>query len=232
MSDSVTPWTAARQASLSFTISQSLLKFTPIESVVLSNHLILCRSIPLLPSILPSIRVLATVNNVTVNLGTQITLSVSFGYLSRRGIAGSTDSSYFLIFWENYTVFLNGCTTLQSQPQCTGVRFYPRSHWSLPSGVLAWRIPGTGEPGGLPSMGSHRVGHDWSDLAAAARQDECIKPFLCFHIPYTSLTLYFPFCWPESHPLFRLSFLTQGNDISSYTLSSWSYHSYWGNICF
>jgi len=36
------------------------------------------------------------------------------------------------------------------------------------SSVLAWRIPGTGEPGGLPSMGSHTVGHDWSDLAAAA----------------------------------------------------------------
>ena len=36
------------------------------------------------------------------------------------------------------------------------------------STVLAWRIPGTGEPGGLPSMRSHRVGHDWSDLAAAA----------------------------------------------------------------
>ena len=36
------------------------------------------------------------------------------------------------------------------------------------SSVLAWRIPGTGEPGGLPSMGSHRVGHDRSDLAAAA----------------------------------------------------------------
>ena len=36
------------------------------------------------------------------------------------------------------------------------------------SSTLAWRIPGTGEPGGLPSMGSHRVGHDWSDLAAAA----------------------------------------------------------------
>ena len=36
------------------------------------------------------------------------------------------------------------------------------------SSVLAWRIPGTGEPGGLPSMGSHRVGHDWSDLAAVA----------------------------------------------------------------
>ena len=36
------------------------------------------------------------------------------------------------------------------------------------SSVLAWRIPGMGEPGGLPSMGSHRVGHDGSDLAAAA----------------------------------------------------------------
>ena len=35
------------------------------------------------------------------------------------------------------------------------------------SSVLAWRIPRTGEPGGLPSMGSHRVGHDWSDLALA-----------------------------------------------------------------
>ena len=35
------------------------------------------------------------------------------------------------------------------------------------SSVHAWRIPGTGEPGGLPSMGLHRVGHDWNDLAAA-----------------------------------------------------------------
>ena len=40
------------------------------------------------------------------------------------------------------------------------------------SSVLAWRIPGMGEPGGLPSMGSHRVGHKWSDLAAAAAVTE------------------------------------------------------------
>ena len=38
------------------------------------------------------------------------------------------------------------------------------------SSVLAWRIPGTGELGGLPSMGSHRIGHDYSDLAAAAAE--------------------------------------------------------------
>ena len=40
------------------------------------------------------------------------------------------------------------------------------------SSVLAWKIPGMREPGGLPSMGSHRVGHDWCDLAAAA---VCLK---------------------------------------------------------
>ena len=38
------------------------------------------------------------------------------------------------------------------------------------SSILAWRIPGIGEPGRLPSMGSHRVGPDWSDLTAAAIQ--------------------------------------------------------------
>jgi len=41
---------------------------------------------------------------------------------------------------------------------------------AIHSSVLAWKIPGTGEPGGLPSMGSHRVGHDWSDLAAASSE--------------------------------------------------------------
>ena len=50
-----TPWTAACQASLSFTISQSLLRFMSIESVMLSSHLILCYLLLLLPSIFPSI---------------------------------------------------------------------------------------------------------------------------------------------------------------------------------
>ena len=53
----VTPWTAACQASLSFIISQSLLTLMSIESVMLSNHLILCRPLLLLPSIFPSIRI-------------------------------------------------------------------------------------------------------------------------------------------------------------------------------
>ena len=53
----MTPWTAAHQASLYITNSQSLLKFMSIESMMSSNHLILCHPLLLLPSILPSIRV-------------------------------------------------------------------------------------------------------------------------------------------------------------------------------
>ena len=53
----MTPWTAAHQASLSFTISQSLLKLMSIESVIPSSHLILCHPVLLLPSIFPSNRV-------------------------------------------------------------------------------------------------------------------------------------------------------------------------------
>ena len=54
------------------------------------------------------------------------------------------------------------------------------------SSVLAWRIPGTGEPGGLQSMGSHRVGHDWSDLAAAAAGFSLEKASpLAWKIPWT-----------------------------------------------
>ena len=57
------------------------------------------------------------------------------------------------------------------------------------SSVLAWRIPGTGEPGGLLSMGSHRVGHDWSDLAAAAAAAWVyfqIRPCIAKHLSFLS----------------------------------------------
>ena len=57
-----TPWTVAHQASLSFTISQSLLKLMSIEWVMTSNHLILCHPLLLLPSIFPSNRVFSTLS--------------------------------------------------------------------------------------------------------------------------------------------------------------------------
>ena len=61
------------------------------------------------------------------------------------------------------------------------------------SSVLAWRIPGTGEPGVLPSMGSHRVGHDWSDLAAAAKCKHFFYQFL-FYLPvFQKKVLMMPF---------------------------------------
>ena len=86
--------------------------------------------------------------------------------------------------------------------------------------VLAWRIPGTVEPSGLPSLGSHRVGHDWSDLAAAAAAvlDPVVQPiviylfFLLSHIfasstPLTSnyLSLLFGTWRPRRWKLFLQS---------------------------
>ena len=61
----------------------------------------------------------------------------------------------------------------KSRTQLSGFTFTFHFHalekeMATHSSVLAWRIPGTGEPGRLPSMGSHRVKHDWSNLAAAA----------------------------------------------------------------
>ena len=53
--------------------------------------------------------------------------------------------------------------------------------------VLAWRIPGLGEPGGLPSMGSHRVGYDWSDLVAAAAEFYVMQLYVIYSLKLTWL---------------------------------------------
>ena len=65
------------------------------------------------------------------------------------------------------------------------------------SSVLTWRIPGTGEPVGLPSMGSHRVGHDWSNLAAAAaaclhelKEKFCSSSTALSFYPWKCISLY------------------------------------------
>ena len=66
----VTPWTAAPQASLSITNSQSLLKLMSIKSVMPSNHFILCHPLLLLPSIFPSIRVFSNDHDINGSLVT------------------------------------------------------------------------------------------------------------------------------------------------------------------
>ena len=72
----VTPWTAARQVSLSITNSQSLLKLMFIELVMPSNHLILCHPLLPLPSIFPSIRVFSKHNTILFTIGTVCTIDL------------------------------------------------------------------------------------------------------------------------------------------------------------
>ena len=80
------PWTAAHQGSLSFTISLNLFKLISIESVMLSNHLILCHPLLLLPSIFPSIRVFS--NESSLRIRWPKYWSFSFGISSSNEYSG------------------------------------------------------------------------------------------------------------------------------------------------
>ena len=91
-----TPWTSAQQASLSFTIFQSLLKFMSIELVMLSNHLILCHPLLLLPSVFPSIRVFS--NELVLHIGWPEYWSFSFGISPSNEYSGLIS---FRIEWFN-----------------------------------------------------------------------------------------------------------------------------------
>jgi len=94
------PWTAACQASLSFTISQSLLNLGSIESVMPSNHLIFCHPFILLPSIFPSIRVLS--NDLTLHIRWPKYWSFSFSISPSNEYSGlisfRIDWLYLLLF--------------------------------------------------------------------------------------------------------------------------------------
>ena len=81
------------------------------------------------------------------------------------------------------------------------------------SSVLAWRIPGTGEPGGLPSMGSHRVGHDWSKLAAAAELNSPISDHFSSLIPRMLTFTLAISCLTTSNLLTLVSWLTRPPDL-------------------
>ena len=69
------------------------------------------------------------------------------------------------------------------------------------SNILAWRIPGMGEPGALPSMGSHRVRHDWSDAAAAACWfvSKCLEIFFFFLIYFNWRLITLQYCGGFCH---------------------------------
>jgi len=80
------------------------------------------------------------------------------------------------------------------------------------SSVLAWRIPGMGEPDGLPSMGLHRVGHNWSDLAAAAAATVTVQPLGCVWLFVTP--------WTAAHQA-SLSITNSESLLNSCPLSRW-----------
>ena len=100
VSDIVTPWTAAWLASLSFTISQSLLKLKSIESVMPYNHFILCCSLLLLPSICPSIRVFS--NELAVHIRWPKYWSINF----RFSISPSNEYSGLISFRMDWFISL------------------------------------------------------------------------------------------------------------------------------
>ena len=111
-----TPWTAARQASLSITNSLSLLKLMSVDSVMPSKHLILCRPL-LLPSIFPSIRVFSNELALKESLGLEKKTTVS------KALAESSN------FGENKT-------ELMLQPDAPGWLKLPGTYHPLPRGLI------------------------------------------------------------------------------------------------
>ena len=104
----MTPWTAARQASLSITSSQSLLKLMSIKSVMQSNHLILCHPLLLTPSIFPSIRVFS--NEPILHIRWPKYWSFSFN------ISPSNEHSGLISFRMDWLALLSVQGTLKSPP--------------------------------------------------------------------------------------------------------------------
>ena len=115
------------------------------------------------------------------------------------------------------------------------------------SSVLAWRIPGTGEPGGVPSVGSHRVGHNWSNLAVAIwisifktlywaafiEKSQSGTQANCPQQTWADLELYCKACVFKHYDTFPHQSLLHGSVVSSCILKkSWSWISgkVWSNF--
>ena len=161
------PWTAAHQASLSITNSQILLKLMSIKSVMPSNQPILYCPLLLLPSIFPSISVFSNASVFHIRWPKYWSFSFSISPSIEYSGLISLRVDWFDLFAVQGTLksLLQHHSSKASILRRSAFFIVQLSHplekeMATHSSVLAWRIPGTGKPSGLPSMGSHRVGHD------------------------------------------------------------------------
>ena len=163
-----TLWTAARQASLSFTISRSLLQLISTESVMPSNHRVLCCPFLFLPSIFPSSGLAKTFVGVFYNILQKIQMNFLASPVNTFFGKGNGNPLQYSCL-ENpmdggaWWAAVHGVARSQTRLSDFTFSFHFQAlekEMATHSSVLAWRIPGMREPGGLPSMGSHRVGHD------------------------------------------------------------------------
>ena len=151
MSNSATPWTAAHQASLSFTVSWSLLKLMSIESVMPPNYLILFRPLLLLPSVFPSIRVFS--NELALCIRWPKYWSFNFS------ISPSNEYSGVISFRINWLDLLAVQGTLKSLLQHHSLKAsILEKEMATHSSILPWKSLWTEEPGGLQSMGWREMG--------------------------------------------------------------------------
>ena len=151
-----TPRTAACQVFLSFTISRSLLKLMSIESMMPSNHLVLCCPLLLLPSIFPSIRVFSNESALHIRWPRYWSFSFSISPSNEHSGLISFRIDWFDLFAVQGTLksLLQHHSLKASIFQCSA---FFMVQLVTHSSILAWRIPRTDKPGGLPSMGSQRV---------------------------------------------------------------------------
>ena len=155
----VTPWTATRQASLSITNSLSLLKLMSIESVMPSNHLILCR--PLLPSVFPSITVFSSQSVVCIRWPKYWSFSFSISPSNEYSALISFRMDWFDLRDFSIAQMVKSLPAIQGTwVQSLGQEDPLEKEMATHSSIFAERISWTGEPGRLQSMGSQRVGRD------------------------------------------------------------------------
>ena len=175
-----TPWTAARQASLSITNSWSLPKLMSIELVMPSSHLILCRPLLLLPPIAPSIRVFSSESTLHMRWPKYWSFSFStspsneysgllsfridrFDLLAVQGTPKSLQHNSSKASIPGASV-KNPLTDAEDTRDTVSIPESGRSPGVGNGNPLqfAWKIPWTEEPGELQSLGLWRVGHDWT----------------------------------------------------------------------